>query len=76
MWLGVVVMRYIGFLQLLIPTPIDYAHFCCNIVHLLICLSFLFRYFYCNLCNNFLLSINTHMGDYKASQGSYMKGCT
>ena len=67
MWLvGVVVRRYIDYLILLIPTPLVSALFGSSIPTFC---SF-FKCFhscsstFCNLCNNFLRSINTHTGDY------------
>ena len=67
-WLvRVVVMRYIDFLILLIPTPLVSALFCSSIP--MFC-SFLKMFFvlvpilFCNLCNNFSRSINTHTGNY------------
>ena len=66
-WLvGVVVRRFIDFLTLLIPTPLVSTLFCSSIptfCSFLKCFSFLFQYFFCNLCNTF-------------SHRSCMKGCT
>ena len=67
-WLvRVVVMRYIDFLILLIPTPLVSALFCSSIPTFC---SFLKMFFvlvpvlFCNLCNNFSHRINTHTGNY------------
>ena len=54
--MGVASRRYIDFLILLIPTPLVSALFCSSIPTF--CsfkkyFSFLFQYFFCNLCNNF-----------------------
>ena len=62
---GVVVRRYIDFLILLIPTPLVSALFCSSIPNFLKCFSFLFRYFFCNLCNNFFAQYKKHTGDYR-----------
>ena len=62
--MGVVSRRYIDFFILLIPTPLVSALFCSSIPTFCSNVFVLVPVHFCNLCNNFLRSINKHKGDY------------
>ena len=83
-WLvGVVARRYIDFLILLIPTPLEYVRTCMSVIFcssirifcsFFKCFSFLFQYFFVitfYVLNNFFVQYKHTYGQLRASHGSH-----